>query len=128
MNDERGYQEYVFASDTSGREGSTAESDAGTDNVGDDAGRADEGSEAAEGIDGVSSVDSGSAEGEGQSGIDAQETEHTMVAVEGFEDFSISVNSKLDALNASCLVLVLALFMSVGAVCVQTLIRSLEKS
>lgn len=37
-----------------------------------------------------------------------------------------AVNTKLDALNASCIVLVFAVFVCAGVLCVSTLLRSLE--
>lgn len=58
--------------------------------------------------------------------VDEPGAQTETVDVQDYTDSLVSIEAKLDGLNASCLVLVFAMFVCAGALVVDTFVRSLE--
>lgn len=111
--------EPIAEDDNQGGAGGDSQTDEGATS-----GEHDSGGESATG-DG-SSTDAGQdIQGTGDA-VDEPGAQTETVDVQDYTDSLVSIEAKLDGLNASCLVLVFAMFVCAGALVVDTFVRSLE--
>lgn len=111
--------EPIGEDDNQGGAGGDSQTDEGATS-----GEHDSGGESATG-DG-SSTDAGQdIQGTGDA-VDEPGAQTETVDVQDYTDSLVSIEAKLDGLNASCLVLVFAMFVCAGALVVDTFVRSLE--